>query len=120
MAQKARFERFRSWSHPSLDSPMIRGQMWPDWRPRSRAMNNIQPTSLISPQVLSAHKSCDRVRRRHGLAGAVTSPLELDLAVGEPFRPDHDLPGNADQVGRGECGSAALFGVVVEHVHALG
>src|SRR5215475_12406561 len=60
------------------------------------------------------------IRGRHVLARTVAAPLELDLAFGDPLRSDHDLPGNADQVGGRELDAGALLGVVIEHVDALG
>ena len=41
----------------------------------------------------------ERVGGAHQLAAAVGAALDLDLALGEPLRPDQDLPGDADQVG---------------------
>src|SRR5439155_10845488 len=58
-----------------------------------------------------------RVRRKL-LARAIGAPLELDRARGKPFGADQDLPGDTDQVGRGEFGTGPLIEVVVEHVEA--
>src|SRR5437660_202222 len=57
---------------------------------------------------------CDHVSVSQVLARTIAAPLDLDLAFGKAFGPDHDLPGNADQVGGGELGTGALVGVVVQ------
>src|SRR2546423_12530402 len=57
---------------------------------------------------------CDHVSVSQVLARTIAAPLDLDPAFGKPFGPDHDLPGNADQVGGGELGTGALVGVVVQ------
>jgi len=61
----------------------------------------------------SWRQSFDCIGRAHQLAAAVSPLLDLDLALGKPFRPDQDLPGNADEVGGSEFRSRALVEIVV-------
>src|SRR6185437_2955914 len=60
------------------------------------------------------------VSRREVFPRSVRAPLEFDLAFGKSLRPDHDLPGNTDEVAGREFGTGPLVGVVVENVDALG
>ncbi len=48
----------------------------------------------------------------------VARRFSLDLALGQALRADHDLPGNADEVGGRELRAGTLVAVVVEHVEA--
>src|ERR1700676_3121297 len=109
MAQKAGFGAFRSWSHPSFDNPMIRGQMWPDW-----------PTLTATPWINLSGYPRYHFRRAEILTRPVAAALDLELALGKPLRAHQNLPGNADQVGGSEFRARTLIGVVVEHVNALG
>src|SRR6478752_9099184 len=59
-------------------------------------------------------------RRAEVLARSVAAPLDLELAFGKALGADQNLPGNTDQVGRGELRTRTLVGVVIENVDALG
>src|ERR1700758_1315582 len=70
----------------------------------------------------SSHRSsysCHHIGCGHVFARAVGTALDLDLAFGKALRPDHNLPGNAEQIGSSEFGARALVGVVIEHVDAF-
>ena len=69
---------------------------------------------------VSWRQPVDRIDKAEQLAAAVGPPLDLDLALGEPFRPDQDLPGNADQVGGGEFCSWTLVEIIIEHLDPFG
>ena len=60
----------------------------------------------------------EQIDRGDALALAAGPALQLDLALGEAAGADDDLPGQADEVGRGELGARALVAVVVEHAEA--
>src|SRR3954452_20725936 len=61
----------------------------------------------------SRRQPLDRIGGAHQFAAAVGALLDLDLALGKAFRPDQNLPGNADEVGGRELRSRALVEVVV-------
>jgi hypothetical protein len=63
--------------------------------------------------IRSRRQPFDRLGCAHQFAAAVGPLLDLDLALGKAFRPDQNLPGNADQVGGGEFGARALVEIVV-------
>ena len=63
---------------------------------------------------------CDGLGQCDVFPRSVGAPLQFDRAVGQPLRPDQDLPRNADQISGGEFGAGALIGVVVQYVDALG
>src|SRR5262249_3486600 len=81
-------------------------------RQRHRSWAAEDPTAL-------RRQPADRIGHAHELAAAVGSLLDLDLALGKPFRADQNLPGNADQVGRREFAARPLVAIVVEHLDAL-
>ena len=60
------------------------------------------------------------VGRADQLARSVAAPLDFDLAFGQPLGPDHDLPGNADQIRGGELGPGALVGEFIGADRGLG
>src|SRR5215470_12430352 len=79
--------------------------MWPFWPYiRVRSVDNL------------TDEPRDRIRGREGFTHAVAAPLDLHLAFGKPLRSNHDLPGNADQVGSGELGAGALVGIVIQYI----
>src|SRR6516225_4007401 len=61
----------------------------------------------------------ERVGRREKFPRTVEAALDLDLTFGEPARPDHDLPGDADKVGGGEFGTRPFVEIVIKHVDPL-
>src|SRR5262249_19829000 len=63
-------------------------------------------------------EALDCVGRAHQLAAAVGAPLHLHLALGQPFRPDQDLPRNADEIGAREFRTWTLVEIIVQHVEA--
>src|SRR6516162_9533255 len=114
--------KFNSWQTYPLENSTL-GKLDP-WQTQPDKL-----TSAVSPRLphlqacpppgLLSEPRYD-IRGRHVLARTVAAPLEFDLAFGDPLRSDHDLPGNADQVGSRELDAGALLGVVIEHVDALG
>src|SRR5271168_62506 len=111
MARKVGFERARSWlgSFPIFTrfGLIVATTAWIPPAPR-----------WISSNKLS--QSCQYFGRTEIFTRAVAAPLEFELAFGEAFWADKDLPGNADQVRRGEFGPCTLVGVIVEDLNAPG
>src|SRR5262245_30033586 len=68
----------------------------------------------------SWRKARERFSRRDQIAAAVGAALKLDFALSEAAWADHNLPGNANEVGGGELAAWPLVGVVVKDVDPLG
>src|SRR5215204_7627577 len=64
-------------------------------------------------------------KERECIAGAKQLPtavgafLDLELALGKSLRPDQNLPGNADEIRRGEFRSRPLVEIMVENIDPL-
>src|SRR5690349_15678060 len=94
---------------------VVRRRILPSWR--------FHATEFAVIGQAGHRLTCQPFHRLGGgqqFARAVGPPFELDLALGEAARTDHQLPWDADQIGCGEFRSGPVVEVVVEHVEPTG
>jgi len=87
--------------------------------PRDLPSPGVSGAACASASAIGKGPFCEAVhgvfrRKLVRLAGA--TDLELDLALFQAARPDHQLVGQTDQVRRGEFGAGAIVRVVIERI----